>query len=83
MNATPDPLKGFYLKSHSSAQGDPNILTVPVMSSPATPWNRLSRYDEEWATFVADRSRRKFRPMTNSAEPEPLPRVWNCPRIEF
>lgn len=80
MNATSNPLKGFYLKSSTSAQGDSRNLTVSALPSPANQRNRFSRYDEEWATFVADRSRRKSRPGINAAEPEPLPRVWNCPR---
>lgn len=80
MNATYDPLKGFYFQFNSYDQGVTKNLTVPARPSTMNPTNRFSRYDEEWALFLADRSRRKSRPGINSAEPEPLPRVWNCPR---
>ncbi|MBK1814289.1 hypothetical protein JIN84_01530 [Luteolibacter yonseiensis] len=61
--ATPSPIH-----SHESPVDPPK---------PHNTW--FSSYDEEWAAFLAEKSRRK-----SSATPHPdgfevLPRVWNSP----
>lgn len=54
---------------------------IPTVDSPERHINWFSSYDEEWVAFVNERSIHKIRPGINNFEPEPLPRVWNCPRF--
>lgn len=54
---------------------------IPAVSPPERHVSWFSNYDEEWAAFVNEHSISKTRPGINNEEPEPLPRVWNCPRF--
>ncbi len=51
-----------------------------VVDPPTGPHTWFNSYNEEWEAFVEDQAIHKKRPGINHEEPEPLPRVWNCPQ---
>ncbi len=55
------------------------IHRTPTVDPPERHLSWFDSYDEEWEAFVEQQSIRKNKPGINHDEPEPLPRVWNCP----
>lgn len=58
--------------------GTDNRMTS-VVDPPTRPHTWFNSYNEEWEAFVEEQAIHKRRPGINNDEPEPLPRVWNCP----
>ena len=74
-----DQLADGRIMNKPHGQSEPGIHAIPAVDPPERRNNWFSSYDEEWEAFVEERAILKNRPGINSDEPEPLPRVWNCP----
>lgn len=79
MKTNYDQLTDGRILNKSYGQSEPGIHPIPAVDPPERHTTWFNSYDEEWEAFVEDHAIHKTRPGICSDEPEPLPRVWNCP----
>jgi hypothetical protein len=79
MKAIPDQPAGARIPIASPAGKRKDPRKVSHVDPPVKRKTWFSSYNEEWAAFLAEKSRMKSRPGLSESEPELLPRVWNCP----
>jgi hypothetical protein len=79
MKANPDQPAGAQSGATPSPGTRAEHPTVSTVDPPVKPRTWFKNYNEEWADFLAEKTKMKPRQDNHSCEPEPLPRVWNCP----
>jgi hypothetical protein len=79
MKAIPDRPAGARIPIAPPAGKRTDPRKVSQVDPPVKRKTWFSSYNEEWAAFLAEKSKMKSRPGLNESEPELLPRVWNCP----
>ena len=79
MNANPVQTQGNRPKADPTGGNQTNFTKVFNVDPPVDRTTWFSDYDEEWAAFLAEKSRVKMKPGLNSIDPEACPRVWNIP----
>ena len=79
MKTNSDQLPDGRIVPSPHGQSEPEFQWLPAVNPPERHNSWFKSYDEEWEAFVEEHSILKNRPGINSDEPEPLPRVWNCP----
>ena len=79
MNANPVQTQGNRPKADPTGGNQTNFTKVFNVDPPVDRTTWFSDYDEEWAAFLAEKSRVKMKSGLNSIDPEACPRVWNIP----
>lgn len=79
MKTNDDQLAHGCVMPPTKGQSESGVQWIPPVAAPERHDNWFKSYDEEWEAFVEEHAIHKTRPGINGEEPEPLPRVWNCP----
>ncbi|MES2661379.1 MAG: hypothetical protein V4689_22350 [Verrucomicrobiota bacterium] len=79
MKTNQDQLADGRMMNKQHGQSEPGIQRISAVDPPERRNTWFNSYDEEWEAFVEEHAIHKNRPGINGDEPEPLPRVWNCP----